>query len=143
MSQSAFLTANAFPVVVEVGEDLDPGSPGGNPALPFLELGLGVVPAAPSPPVVKAYEGPVCRQLVRLEGPLRVIADHESDPVLPQHGVDLRHEPARMPEFEAVPAGRQLRERGGEALVVSVEVGRELPEDGPSFGERTSGSIRS
>src|ERR671919_2146304 len=121
----------SLPVVVEVGENVNPPAPLGDPARPGLELALGVVTVAAAAPVVEADERPVGRELVCLERPLRVVADHERDPVLPQESVDVPGEPAGMAELEAVPTGRQPLERDREPLVVPAERLRQLPEAGP------------
>src|SRR5919197_1047633 len=89
-----------LPVVVEVGIHLDPRSPRGDPALPALELPLGIVAAAPLAAIVEADEGPVRGHLVGLERAAGVIADHEGGAVRAQQLVDLRGEPARMAELE-------------------------------------------
>src|ERR687895_1112088 len=69
----------ALPVVVEVRVDVDLRPPRSNAPLPLLELALGVVPAAAAVTVVEANERPVRGELVRLEGPLGVVTDHERD----------------------------------------------------------------
>src|SRR5919202_2319751 len=96
-----------FPVVVEVGVDVDGGSaPLLEPLRPRLELGAGVVAALSAGAGVEADERPVGRQLARLERPLWVVADHERDAALAEHLGHLRNEPAFVTELEAVAAGR-------------------------------------
>src|SRR5215210_2831322 len=118
----------SFPVIVEVREHLDALSPRRDPLLPFGQLRFGVVPAPTARPPVKADEGPVRRQLVRLKWTRRSVADHESGVVLAEQGIDLGHEPAFMTELEAVSSGRQLGQRRAQPLVVSVEVAGQLPQ---------------
>ena len=65
------------PVVVEVRVDVDGAAPLRDPPPPRLELGLRVVAVAPARAVVEPHEGPVGRELVRLERALGVVADHE------------------------------------------------------------------
>src|SRR6266542_544615 len=120
----------ALPVVVEVAVDVTAPREPPHALGPLAELGLRVVPAAPPRPLMEADERPVRRQLVRLERPLRMVADHERDAVRAQERVDVPGEPALVPELEAVPlAVRQLLERVGEPLVVALERARQLPED--------------
>jgi hypothetical protein len=63
-----------------------------------------------------------------------VIADHEGSCVAPQEVVDGRVEPALVPELETMPSRRQLLESRSEALVIPVEVARELPQSRPELG---------
>src|SRR4051794_580006 len=68
---------------------------------------------------------------MRLDPPPRVVADHQRDPAGAQELVPLGHEPALVPELEAMAPGRQLRDRVREPLVVAPEVARQLPQDRP------------
>src|SRR5436190_9617230 len=83
---------------------------------------------------MEAQEGPFGSQPVRLEGPPRVVADHERHPVALQQLIDRRAEPALVAELEAVPAGRQEGQYLGEPLVVAVEALWELPQDRAELG---------
>src|SRR5688572_5875246 len=129
-----------LPVVVEVGEDLGAPAPRGDPALPHVQLAPRVVPAPSTPPPVHADEGPVGRHLVRLKGPLGVVADDERRARASQELVYLRREPARVAKLEGVAvAARQQLERLRQALVVAVEGLGKLPQQRPQlprFGER-------
>src|SRR5213079_740416 len=78
---------------------------------------------------VKPDVGPARRELVGLEWPLGVVADHERRPMAAKELVHLGHEPAFVAELEAVAALGQLLEGGLQTLVVPLEVGRELPQD--------------
>src|SRR5688572_11362520 len=121
----------AFPVVVEIRIDVGPPAPALDPHRPLLQLALGVVAAAPARAVVEAHERPVGRQLVALEVlHLGTIADDERGPVTAQQLVHLVREPAGMAELERVTASRERLQRAREALVVAVEVGRQLPQHG-------------
>src|SRR5580765_506908 len=133
LQRGAVSHREAVSVVVEVRIDVAGARPVLDPARPFVELGLRVVPVAPSRARVEADERPVGRQGVLLKRPARVVADHERDAVLTQQGVHRFDEPALVPELEAMPAGRELRQGGGEAVVVAPEVRRQLPEHGPEL----------
>src|SRR4051794_34158019 len=122
-----------LPVVVEVGEDLDPRSPGGDPPLPLLELALGVVAVAPTTPVVEPDVGPIGGDLAGFELAPGVVGDDEGGVVLAELVVDVGHEPARVPELETVPTRRHRSEGGSKPLVVAVEGLGELPEDRPEL----------
>src|SRR3954454_22418080 len=128
--QAGVLHGEALPVVVEVDVYVGARAPGGDPPRPGLELGAGVVAAASAVTVVEADQGPVAGQLALLEGPARVVADHERHAVLPQQVVDRGLEPALVAKLEAVAAGRQLGHSAGKQLVVALEVRRQLPDDG-------------
>src|SRR6266540_6171869 len=119
----------AVPVVVEIGVDLDPGAPGVDALGPLLELALRVVAVPTTIPVVEADEGPIGRQLMRLEGTFRVIADHERNAVRAQQLVDFRREPALVAELEAVAPCREPAERCAQAFVVPPKIAWELPQD--------------
>src|SRR5439155_8875549 len=119
----------AVPVVVEVRVDIVVRPPLLDPLLPILELTLGVVAVPASATVVEADERPVGGQVVRLEGSCGMIADHERDRMLTQERRDVRHEPARMAELDAVAARREALECRGEPLVVPAKVPGKLPED--------------
>src|SRR5581483_1210834 len=121
-----------FPVVVEVGEDVDLVAPLGEARRPLLQLRLAVVPAQAARAVVEADERPVCGEDVGLERVnLRPVADHERDAVLAQQRVDVLCEPRRVPELDAVTLLRPVepRERVREPVVVALERRRQLPED--------------
>src|SRR5581483_8159577 len=125
----------AFPVVVEVGEDVAVLAPPADPLRPLVELAAGIVAADPARAVVKADEREVRRQLVRLErrdlGPVR---DHECDVVLTEQGGHLGREPARVTELHRVSKlRREARERGREAVVVAAERRRQLPQQRPEL----------
>src|SRR5437867_5187613 len=83
---------------------------------------------------VEADERPLGGQLVGLERPAGMIADHERRPVLAQQRVDVLDEPAGVAELETVAAGRDARERVGEPLVVAMKALRQLPEDRTELG---------
>src|SRR6476469_1710330 len=118
-----------LPVVVEVGEDLAAGAPGGDPAAPAIELGLRVV-AVPAPrPVVEAQIGDLAGWPCVGQRTASVVGDHQRSAVLFQQPADRRHEPARVAELEAVAGGRQQLKGGGKGGIVAVEVPRQLPED--------------
>src|SRR5204862_8070862 len=106
----------AFPVLVEIREHLDLPPPGLEPTRPFLELGLGIVPAPSARARVKADERPVGSHLVRLEWTLRMVADHERRAVRTQKLVDVGGEPALVPRLKAVAPGWLLIERIRTAL---------------------------
>ena len=100
------------------------------------------LPASSSPAarasVVKADEREVRRQLTRLErADLGPVGDHERDVMRAQ---ELHHglgEPALVAKLERVPErARQLAERVGEPLVVTLERRRELPQQGPELARR-------
>jgi len=57
----------------------------------------------------------------------RIVGDDERDARAAQQLIDVVGEPARVAKLEAVAAGRKDRQRPGEALVVALEVWRELP----------------
>src|SRR5215208_2691234 len=80
-------------------------------------------------PVVQPDQRPIRRQLARLERPARVVSDDERHTVAAEEVVDVPLEPALVAELEAVAAGRQLCEGLGQELVVTPEVGWELPDD--------------
>jgi hypothetical protein len=120
-----------MPVVVEVRVDVDLSAPCVEALGPLLELALRVVAVPAAVAVVKADECPRCGQLMRLERPLRVVADDERRPMLAQELVDLRREPALVPELEAVPPRAERLERRPQTVVVAVEVRGELPENRP------------
>src|SRR4051794_1558056 len=122
----------AVPVVVEVGVDLALRGPRLDALRPFLELALRVVAVAAALAVVEAQERPVDREDVRVI-PARRVADHERDAVGAQQLVDLVDEPAVVAKLEAVPAGRELLERRGQACVIAAEAGRQLPEHRPQL----------
>src|SRR5947207_11032912 len=67
----------SLPVVVEVGEHLDLRPPRCDSPPPLLQLARGVVTATAAVSAMEADVGPVRGQLVRLEGALGVVADHE------------------------------------------------------------------
>src|SRR5438874_3032491 len=123
----------AFPVVVEIREHLDLASPRLEPLRPFLELGLGIVPAPSARARVKADERPVGGHLVRLEWALGMVADHERRAVRTQQLVDVGGEPALVPKLKAVAPRWQLAERIREAVVVAAKVPRQLPEHRPEL----------
>src|SRR6185503_9342759 len=106
----------------EVREHLHGLAQVADPGRPLAQFGLAVV--APSPPAtaVEADEGPVGRELERLERPARIVAVDECHAVAAQQVVDRLGEPAGMAELEAVAARRKALERGAEAVVVAVEV---------------------
>src|SRR5215213_9018157 len=79
----------SLPVVVRIYEHLRLAAPGGDPALPGLELCARVVAATPARAVVQADEGPVGGQLVALKRTLGVIADHQRRSVRAQQVHDL------------------------------------------------------
>jgi hypothetical protein len=79
--------------------------------------------------VVEPYERPIGGELARLERPARVVGDHECGAVGAQLLVDGLREPALMAKLEAVPTGRQQRQRAAEPVVVALEVRGELPHD--------------
>src|SRR4029453_12708866 len=101
-----------------------------DPPRPLVQLGLGVLAAAAAVAVVQAEDRPVGGQLVRLEGPARVVRDHQRGVVRAQLLVDRLREPALVAELEAVAPRREQGERASEPVVVAPEVGRELPDDG-------------
>src|SRR4051794_15615890 len=101
-----------LPVVVEVGEHLDLVPPRRDSPLPLLQLALGVVAATPPVSAVEADVGPVRGRLVRLEGALGVVADHERDSMAAKEVIDLGGEPALVAKLEAVPSSRELLEGG-------------------------------
>src|SRR6266508_4094281 len=112
-------------------------APRANPPEPMIYVILAIVFAvvpALRPPGVEPHVGPARRQLARLKRTRGRVADHERRTVLAERPVDLGHEPARMPELEAVPARRKPLERGGEALVVAMEALRQLPEHRSELG---------
>ena len=84
--------------------------------------------------MVEADEGPVRGQLVRLERTPRRVADHKRDAGAAQQLVDVLDEPALVPEFEAVAAGRERVQRLSEPLVLAAKRLRQLPEDRPELG---------
>ena len=67
----------------------------------------GAIAAPAAVPVVKAHECPVRRELVGLEGPLGRVPDDQRGVVAVQEAVDVRGEPARVAELEAVTCRRQ------------------------------------
>ena len=131
----------ALPVVVEVGVDVDArGATGRCRRAHVVELPLGVVAGAAAAAVVEADERPVRRQLVRLEGPLRMVADDERRAVLAQ-------EPRRRRARTSSGAG--TRSSAGPAEAARARRPRRsssrwkfagsCQSTGPSFGESTSG----
>src|SRR4029077_12875660 len=78
---------------------------------------------------VKAEVGPLRRDLMSLEGALRVVADDQRSAMPAKQLVHLGDEPALMPKFEGVTRLRQLLERRAEAIVVALDARRELPQD--------------
>src|SRR3954469_1663153 len=123
----------ALPVVVEVRPDRRLAGDRGEPVGPGPQLGLGVVAAPAAVAVVEAHEGPVGRELERLERALGVVPDGQRDLVPAQQLVDLLAEPARVAELEAVATGRQQVEGGGERVVVALEPLRQLPQHRPEL----------
>ena len=115
LSDSALSDGEALPVVVEVDEHLGPAAPLGDSPGPLVQLRLRVVAAPAAVAVVQPDERPVRRQLVRLEGPARVVGDHERGAVGAQLLVDGLREPALVAELEAVAPGRQQRQRARRA----------------------------
>src|SRR5581483_1836303 len=120
------LDREAAPVVVEVRVDVRALAPLLDPRRPDGQLLVRVV--AVTAAVVEAEEGEVGGQLAGLEGPSRIVADHERDAVAPEQLVGLADEPARVPELERVAAGREPCQRVRQPLVVPRKVGRQLPE---------------
>ncbi len=122
------LDGEALLVVVEVRENLHARAPGGDPALPALELGLGIIATTTPRALVEPHERPVGGQLMSLERALGRVADHKRGVVAAKQVVDGRVEPALVAKLEAVAPRRKLLQGRGEALVVTVEVGGELPQ---------------
>src|SRR5665647_3414885 len=122
-----------LPVVVEVREHLRLTAPVFQTARPLPQLGVAVVAAAATRPVVEPDERPRRGEHVRLELlHFRAVADHERGAVRAQQCVDLLCEPARMAELEAVALlARQSCKRVREPLVVALERRWKLPEDRP------------
>src|SRR5215831_3872571 len=77
---------------------------------------------------MEAHVRPACRARVRLEASCRLVPDDESHPVVAENLLDLRAEPALVPELDAVASRRERLERVREPVVVAVEVLGQLPE---------------
>src|SRR5665809_22756 len=126
----------ALPVVVEVGEHFDLGTPRGDAPLPGFELALRVASLV-TVPVVEADECPAGCQLAGLERALGVVADDERRSVPAKQLVHAVVKPARVAELEAVATPSQGSERALEPRVVAPEVVRELPQGGAQLARRS------
>jgi hypothetical protein len=117
-----------LPVVVEVDEHLDARPPPREPLAPRLQLRLRVAAAGGVSPAVHSHVGPARGELVSLEGPLRMVRDHKRRSMLAQQRVHVLSEPAWVAKLEAMTASGQRAQRARQALVVTLEALRQLPQ---------------